>query len=82
MKKVDFHFLSPRCFYIGGFFLYLLLGYNKKNKKYSINIWLIKKVNLHLNSKPKKMKQSTKDTITVTIIIILALLGDSLFNQI
>ena len=34
------------------------------------------------NLKLNKMKQSTKDAITVTIIIILALLGDSIFNQI
>jgi len=35
-----------------------------------------------LTFKTKQMKQSTKDAITVTIIIILALLGDSIFNQI
>ncbi|CAB4144242.1 hypothetical protein UFOVP462_26 [uncultured Caudovirales phage] len=48
-----------------------------------IFIWLIKTTSLIFESQTKNqtMKQSTKDTITVTIIIILALLGDSIFNQ-
>ena len=55
----------------------------KKTIKNIIFIWLIKTTSLIFESQTKNqtMKQSTKDTITVTIIIILALLGDSIFNQ-
>jgi hypothetical protein len=36
----------------------------------------------HCESKPITMKQSTKDTITIIVIIIIGMLGDSIYESI